>query len=358
MALSYLLRIIKNNFALSIIYAKFAKIDTFYFKVEGRMKHFLAIKDCRKDEIVAILQKCIDIKNDFLNGIRIHSHFKDKVLAMIFEKNSTRTRISFEVGAYQLGGSAIFLSNKDIQLSRGEGVKDSARVISSMVDMIMIRTFSHSKIEEFATNSSKPVINGLSDEFHPTQLIADYLTMIENGISLGLVAPYAKNVESTPRKPIVCYIGDGNNMAHSWLFMASKLGFELRIATPKGYEANSDFINLAAQLKDENTKIIITNNPKEAANGANVITTDTWISMGQENEKEKRVRDFQGFCIDSDLMKLGDNAIFLHCLPAYRGYEVSDEVIESPQSKVFEEAENRLHAQKGIMATLLQNGEK
>lgn len=320
------------------------------------MKHFLALKDCSKNEIVAILQKCIEIKNDFLNGTRIHSHFKDRVLAMIFEKNSTRTRISFEVGAYQLGGSAIFLSNKDIQLSRGEGVKDSARVISSMVDMIMIRTFEHSKIEEFAANSSKPVINGLSDEFHPTQLIADYLTMIENGISLGLSAPYAKMANA--RKPIVCYIGDGNNMAHSWLFMAAKLGFELRIATPKGYEANSDFVKLAESIKDTNAKIIITDNPKEAARNANVITTDTWISMGQECEKERRVRDFSGFCVDSELMKLGDNAIFLHCLPAYRGYEVSDEVIESPQSKVFDEAQNRLHAQKGIMAFLLQNGEQ
>lgn len=321
------------------------------------MKHFLAIKDCSKEDIIAILQNCIEIKNDFLNGIKIHSHFKNKILAMIFEKNSTRTRLSFEVGASQLGGSAIFLSNKDIQLSRGEAIKDSARVISSMVDMVMIRTFEQSKIEEFATYSRVPVINGLSDDFHPTQLIADYLTMIENGISLGLKAPYAKNAESSQstREPIVCYIGDGNNMAHSWLFMAAKLGFELRIATPKGYEPNAEFVKMA---KDSNAKIFLTNNPKEAAQNANVITTDTWISMGQECEKEKRVRDFQGFCIDSNLMKLGDNAIFLHCLPAYRGYEVSDEVIESQVSKVFEEAENRLHAQKGIMAFLLQNGER
>lgn len=318
------------------------------------MKHFLALKDCDRMDIIAILQKCIEIKNDFLNGVRIHPYFKDKVLAMIFEKNSTRTRISFEVGAYQLGGSAIFLSNKDIQLSRGEGVKDSARVISSMVDMVMIRTFEQSKIEEFAKYSSVPVINGLSDEFHPTQLIADYLTMIENGISLGLTAPYADLGDSrtAPRKPVVCYIGDGNNMAHSWLFMAAKLGFELRIATPKAYAPKSEFVNMALDMRHDNTKITITDNPKAAAEGANVITTDTWISMGQESEKETRIRDFQGFCVDSEFMKLGDDAIFLHCLPAYRGYEVSDEVMESHQSKVFDEAQNRLHAQKGIISFL------
>ncbi len=326
------------------------------------MKHFLALKDCSREDIVAILQKCIEIKNDFLNGVRIHPYFKDKVLAMIFEKNSTRTRISFEVGAYQLGGSALFLSNKDIQLSRGEGVKDSARVISSMVDMVMIRTYEQSKIEEFAKYSSVPVINGLSDEFHPTQLIADYLTMIENGISLGLTAPYAPldlgdSPRTAPRKPIVCYIGDGNNMAHSWLFMAAKLGFELRIATPKAYAPKAEFVEMALSLAQDSAsgaKIIITDDPKAAAEGANVITTDTWISMGQESEKEKRVKDFQGFCVDSEFMKLGDNAIFLHCLPAYRGYEVSDEVIESAQSKVFEEAQNRLHAQKGIMSFLVE----
>ena len=318
------------------------------------MKHFLALRDCDRMDIIAILQKCIEIKNDFLNGVRIHPYFKDKVLAMIFEKNSTRTRISFEVGAYQLGGSAIFLSNKDIQLSRGEGVKDSARVISSMVDMVMIRTFEQSKIEEFAKYSSVPVINGLSDEFHPTQLIADYLTMIENGISLGLTAPYADLGDSrtAPRKPIVCYIGDGNNMAHSWLFMAAKLGFELRIATPKAYAPKSEFVNMALDMRHDNAKITITDNPKAAAEGANVITTDTWISMGQESEKETRIRDFQGFCVDSEFMKLGDDAIFLHCLPAYRGYEVSDEVMESHQSKVFDEAQNRLHAQKGIISFL------
>lgn len=310
------------------------------------MKHFLTLKDYSKAEIVALLQKCIEIKSEFLAGKRIQPYFKDKVLAMIFEKSSTRTRLSFEVGAYQLGGSATFLSNKDIQLGRGESIRDSARVISSMVDMVMIRTYEQAKIEEFAEFSRVPVINGLSDDFHPTQLIADYLTMLENGIGTEVAVPYAES--KTPRAPIVCYIGDGNNMANSWICMAQKLGFELRIATPKGYEP---------KCAQDSANIIFTNDVKAAARGANVITTDTWISMGQEAEKEARVRDFQGFCVDSALMNLGDNAIFLHCLPAYRGYEVSDEVLESAQSKVFEEAENRLHAQKGIMA-YLENGAK
>ena len=306
------------------------------------MKHFLTLKDYSKAEIIAVLQKCVEIKTDFLGGKKIHHHFKDRILAMIFEKSSTRTRLSFEVGAYQLGGSAIFLSSKDIQLGRGESVRDSARVIGSMADMVMIRTFEQSKIEEFAEFSRVPVINGLSDDFHPTQLIADYLTMLENGIGAEISPPYAKS--KTQRAPIVCYIGDGNNMANSWICMAQKLGFELRIATPKGYEP---------KCKAEGANIILTNDPKAAARGANVITTDTWISMGQEGEKEARIRDFKGFCVDSALMKLGDDAIFLHCLPAYRGYEVSDEVMESPQSKAFAEAENRLHAQKGIMAYLM-----
>lgn len=309
------------------------------------MKHFLTLKDYSKAEIVALLQKCIEIKSEFLAGKRIHPYFKDKVLAMIFEKSSTRTRLSFEVGAYQLGGSATFLSSKDIQLGRGESIRDSARVISSMVDMVMIRTFEQAKIEEFAEFSRVPVINGLSDDFHPTQLIADYLTMLENGIGTEVAVPYTKS-KMESRAPIVCYIGDGNNMANSWICMAQKLGFELRIATPKGYEPKCVL---------DSANITLTNDVKAAARGANVITTDTWISMGQEAEKEARVRDFQGFCVDSALMSLGDNAIFLHCLPAYRGYEVSDEVLESAQSKVFEEAENRLHAQKGIMA-YLENG--
>lgn len=323
------------------------------FILENFMKHFLSLKDYSRREILNILQTSIEIKNRFLNGERIIPNFKDKTLAMIFEKSSTRTRLSFEVGAYQLGGKAIFLSNKEIQLGRGESIKDTARVISSMVDMIMIRTFEHERLEEFAQFSSVGVINGLSNEFHPTQLIADFLTMIENGIMTpdSPRAPYS-NIKSQ-KNPIVCYIGDGNNMAHSWLIMGSKLGFEIRIATPKGFEPQENIIDLAKKFaKESGAKIIITNEPKAAAIGANVITTDTWVSMGQEMEKEHKIKSFSGFCVDDEFMKLGENAIFLHCLPAYRGYEVSDEVMEARYSRVFDEAQNRLHAQKGIISFL------
>lgn len=315
------------------------------------IKHFLSLKDLNKEEILRIIELSAEIKSAFLLQKRNYKTFENKILAMIFEKNSTRTRVSFEVGAYQLGGNAIFLSNKEIQLSRGESIKDTSRVISSMVDMIMIRTYEHSRLEEFAKYSNVPVINGLSNEFHPTQLIADYLTMVENGIGINnnFPVPY----ENINRKPVVCYIGDGNNIAHSWLMLASKLGFDLRIATPKGFEVNVNILKEALNFaKISKAKIIITNNPKEAACGANVITTDTWISMGQEKEKEQKIKQFSGFCVDSDFMKLGNDAIFLHCLPAYRGYEVSDEVIESKYSKVFDEAQNRLHAHKGIMIFL------
>lgn len=313
------------------------------------MKHFLSLKDFTKDEILHIVNISIDIKHSFLNGKKIQPYFKDKTLAMIFEKSSTRTRISFEIGAYQLGGMALFLSNKEIQLGRGESIKDTARVISSMADMIMIRTFEHSRLEEFSKFSNKPVINGLSNEYHPTQLIADYITMVECGIGMDDYNCKYKNL----RKPVVCYIGDGNNMAHSWLMLASKLGFELRVATPKDFSVDSEILDLAIQFAKHSGAIIkITNSPQEAAVNANVITTDTWISMGQESNKEDKIKQFSGFCVDSNIIKLGDDAIFLHCLPAYRGYEVTDEVIESSISKVFLEAENRLHAHKGIITFL------
>lgn len=305
------------------------------------MKHFLSLKDFSKTEILEIISLAQSIKNDFKNNIPTPL-MPQKILAMIFEKNSTRTRVSFESGIYQLGGMGMFLSSNDIQLSRGEPIKDTARVISSMVDMIMIRTFEHSRLEEFASYSSVPVINGLSDSYHPIQLMADYLTMIECGISLE------------DEKPIATYIGDGNNMAHSWLMLSSKLGFELRVATPKGYEVDSEILSLAQNFaKESGAKIITTHDPKEAIEGCNVVTTDTWISMGQESEKERKIKDFKGFEVNESLMKLAkNNAIFLHCLPAYRGYEVSEEVLEGSQSKVFLEAQNRLHAQKGIMAYL------
>ncbi len=302
------------------------------------MKHFLTLNDFTKDEILEILDLAIKIKKELKNG-EIKQRMKDKSLAMIFEKSSTRTRVSFEVGMTQLGGHALFLSSRDTQLGRGEPLKDTAIVISRMVDMVMIRTYKQKDIEEFASYSNVPVINGLTDEFHPVQLMADYMTMIEHG----------KN-----KNPKVAYVGDGNNMAHSWLMLASKLGFELRVATPKGYEVDSVILDQAMQnAKKSGAKIVILNDPKEAVEGCDVVTTDTWASMGQEDEKAQRERDFQGYIVDNKLMKLAKkDAIFLHCLPAYRGQEVSEEVLEGAQSVVFDEAENRLHAQKGIMIWL------
>jgi ornithine carbamoyltransferase len=217
-------------------------------------------------------------------------------------------------------------------------MKDTARVISRMVDMVMIRTFEQSKIEEFARYSKVPVINGLTDSYHPVQLMADYLTILECGIT----------------NPIVAYVGDGNNLTHSWLMLSSKLGFELRVATPKGYEADSNIVSEALEIaKESGAKISFSNNPKEAVAGATVVTTDTWVSMGQEDEKEERIKAFNGYIVDSALMRLADKkAIFLHCLPVYRDYEVSEEVFEQHAEKIFLEAENRLHAQKGVMVWL------
>lgn len=302
------------------------------------MRHFLTLKDFTKQEILEVIELSKSIKNETKRGEFV-PYLEGKILAMIFEKSSTRTRVSFEAGIYQLGGVGMFLSSKDIQLGRGEPMKDTARVISRMVDLVMIRTFEHSKVEEFAEHSKVPVINGLTNEFHPVQLIADYLTMIENGKG-----------ESS----VVAYIGDGNNMANSWIMLASKLGFEIRVASPKGYEVDRAIVESAQEFaKNSGAKIVLTNDPKEACLGADVVTTDVWASMGREDEQKKRVLDFQGFMVDSTLFSLAKkDAIFMHCLPAHRGEEVSEEVLESKRSVVFDEAENRLHAQKGIMVWL------
>ena len=302
------------------------------------MRHFLTLADYTKEEILEILELSKVIKNETKQKV-FKNYMQKQVLGMLFEKSSTRTRVSFETGIYQLGGIGMFLSSNDIQLGRGEPMSDTSRVISRMVDMVMIRTFGHSKLEEFAKYSKVPVINGLTDDYHPVQLLADYLTIMESGLDKNLV---------------VAYIGDGNNLAHSWLMLASKLGFELRISTPIGYEVKQEILNKALEFaKDSNAKILISNDPKEAVKGATVVTTDTWVSMGQEDEKEKRIQDFDGYIVNKDMMNLASkNAIFLHCLPAYREYEVSTEVFESSQSLVFEEAENRLHAQKGVMVWL------
>lgn len=302
------------------------------------MRHFLTLKDYTKEEILEIVDLALAIKQE-QKARKKHHYLEGQTLAMIFEKSSTRTRVSFEAGMFQLGGHALFLSNRDIHLGRGEPVRDTARVISSMCDMVMIRTYEHSKLEEFSAHCSVPVINGLSDSYHPVQLIADYMTMVECGRHID---------------PIVAYVGDGNNMTHSWLMLASKLGFELRVATPFGYECDPIIVADAMEFaKTSGAKISFTHDPKIAVAGATVVTTDTWISMGQEDEKAKRLNDFAGYIVDDALMSLADEfAIFLHCLPAYRGVEVSESVLDGDQSVIFQEAENRLHGQKGLMVWL------
>jgi ornithine carbamoyltransferase len=301
------------------------------------MRHFLSIKDFTKNELLEMIELAQKIKIQTKKREFV-PYLEHQTLGMIFEKSSTRTRVSFETGIYQLGGVGLFLSSNDIQLGRGEPMKDTARVISRMVDMVMIRTFEQSKIDEFAKYSKVPVINGLTDSYHPVQIMTDYLTMLECGIT----------------NPVVAYVGDGNNIAHSWLMLSAKLGFELRVATPKGYECDSQVVSTALEFaKESGANITFSHDPKEAVKGANVVTTDTWVSMGQEDEKEVRLKAFNGYIVDNNLMALAqDGAIFLHCLPAYRGYEVSEEVFEAHADEIFLEAENRLHAQKGIMVWL------
>ena len=302
------------------------------------MRHFLTLRDFTKEEILEIIDIGLKIKNNLKKGV-YNKELNMKTLGMIFEKSSTRTRVSFETGMFQLGGHALFLSNRDIHLGRGEPVKDTARVISGMCDMVMIRTFEHSMIEEFASYSKVPVINGLTDSFHPVQLLADYMTLVEYNAHENIVA---------------AYVGDGNNMTHSWMMLAAKLGFELRIATPRGYEVDADILAETQEIaKTSGAKIITTNDPKVAVEGATVVTTDTWTSMGQEDEKEERVKIFKGFMVDEAMMNLAHkDAQFLHCLPAYRGLEVSEDVFEKYADIVFNEAQNRLHAQKGLMVWL------
>ncbi|MBN2896645.1 MAG: ornithine carbamoyltransferase [Campylobacterales bacterium] len=302
------------------------------------MRHFLSLKDFTKTEILQIVDLAIEIKKELKSGT-CKPYLQNKTLAMIFEKSSTRTRVSFETGMFQLGGHALFLSNRDIHLGRGEPVRDTARVISSMNDLVMIRTFDHAMIEEFAAYSKVPVINGLTDSYHPVQLLADYMTLVEHNHTQGLK---------------VAYVGDGNNMTHSWLMLAAKLGFELRIATPVGYECDPKIVAHAREMAKESGALIVTcNDPKEAVRNATVVTTDTWASMGQEDEKAERISRFEGYMVDDAMMALAaPDALFLHCLPAYRGQEVSESVLEGAQSVVFEEAENRLHVQKGLMVWL------
>jgi ornithine carbamoyltransferase len=298
----------------------------------SRTRHFLAIPDFPRPELLALFDLAARMKRpDYAD-----KPLAGKTLGMIFAKSSTRTRVSFEVGAFQLGGHALFLSARDIQLGRGEPIRDTARVLSRYLDGIMIRTYDHADVEELARFASIPVINGLTDLLHPCQVLADLLTIRE---TLG----------GWDGK-VVAWIGDGNNMANSWLNAAGVLGFELRLACPDGYGPNQEIVERNRKL----TKVTLTTDPREAARGAHVINTDVWASMGQEEEQEERVRAFQGYIVDEALMDSADqSAIFLHCLPAHRGEEVSEAVIEGRQSKVWQQAENRLHVQKALMASLM-----
>jgi ornithine carbamoyltransferase len=296
-------------------------------------RDFLAIPDFDRDEILGTLDLAARMKR----GEYDDRPLQGRTLAMIFAKSSTRTRVSFEVGAYQLGGHALFLSSRDIQLGRGEPIRDTARVLSRYVDAIMIRTFDHAEVEELARFASVSVINGLTDLLHPCQIMADLATIRE---SLG----------DDLRGVRVAWVGDGNNMANSWLNAAFRLGFELRLAVPRGYEPDAAILERARSA----AAIHVTHDPREAVEGADVVNTDVWASMGQEEEAANRARDFAGYCVDDALMSLAsERAIFLHCLPAHRGEEVTDEVIEGARSRVFDQAENRLHVQKAIMAKLM-----
>jgi ornithine carbamoyltransferase len=293
---------------------------------------FLAVTDLSRDALLELLELASRMKRSVYGNRPLAG----KTLGMIFTKSSTRTRVSFEVGATQLGGHALFLSSRDIQLGRGEPIRDTARVLSRYVDGIMIRTFAHADVEEFARFATVPVINGLTDYNHPCQILADLLTVQEN---LGDVS-----------RRVVAWIGDGNNMAHSWIEAAAVLGFELRLACPEGYDPSPALLSEASQR----TRIMLTRSPREATRGADVVNTDVWASMGQEAEQELRSAAFKGFIVDQGLMaNAAPSAIFLHCLPAHRGEEVSEAVLEGPQSRVWDEAENRLHAQKALMAMLM-----
>jgi ornithine carbamoyltransferase len=295
-------------------------------------RHFLAIPDFTRPELLSLFDLAARMKRGDYAG----KPLAGKTLGMIFAKSSTRTRVSFEVGAYQLGGHALFLSSRDIQLGRGEPIRDTARVLSRYLDGIMIRTFDHADVEELARFGSIPVINGLTDLLHPCQVLADLLTIRE---SLG-----------GWEGKVVAWIGDGNNIANSWLNAAGVLGFELRLACPEGYAPNPAILERNRKL----TRVTLTADPRAAARGAHVVNTDVWASMGQEQEQEQRARAFQGYIVDEALMDGADpDAIFLHCLPAHRGEEVSEEVIEGPKSRVWNQAENRLHVQKALMATLM-----
>ena len=300
------------------------------------MKHLLSLHDWTTEDITYALELAEKLKAEQKAGIP-HPILAGKTLGMIFSKSSTRTRVSFEVGMYQLGGHALFLSSNDIQLGRGESIYDTAKVLSRFLDGIMIRTFEQSDVEALAEFGSIPIINGLTDLLHPCQVLADLLTIKEHFGDLK------------GRK--LAYVGDGNNMAHSLLYGCVKCGMDVSIATPAGYTCDETVVkNAICDAEKTGAKVVITQDAKEAVKDADVIYTDTWVSMGQESQKAEKVKVFGPYQVNEELMaQAKDTAIFLHCLPAYRGMEVTEGVIDGPQSLIFDEAENRLHAQKAVM---------
>lgn len=301
------------------------------------MKHLISLYDCTTEEIEDILKLAIKLKADNKAGVT-HHLLKGKSLGMIFAKSSTRTRVSFEVGMYQLGGQALYLNSNDIQLGRGESIYDTANVLSRFLDGIMIRTFDHKDVTDLAEYGSISIINGLTDLLHPCQILADLQTIYEHkGKLKGLT---------------VSYVGDGNNISNSLLYGCTKMGININVATPVGYECDALVTERAIETsKKTGCNVLITNDPNEAVKNSDAVITDTWVSMGQEQEKQERIKVFKDYTVTEKLFNTAkDDAIFLHCLPAYRGYEVEQEVIDGPHSVIFDEAENRLHAQKAVMA--------
>ena len=300
------------------------------------MKHLLKLNDLSREEVLSVLNLADQLKFERRNGVRTE-YLKGKKLGMIFQKSSTRTRVSFEVGMYELGGYALFLSNRDLQIGRGEPVEDTARVLSRYLDGIMIRTFEQQEVEDLAKYGSIPVINGLTDYCHPCQVLADLMTIREyKGAFKGLK---------------LCFIGDGNNMANSLMAGAIKTGMNFSIACPEGYEPDGELMKLAK----ENIGFTLTRDPEEAAKNADVVYTDVWASMGQEEEKVKREKAFKGYQVNEKVMKAANKAaMVLHCLPAHRGEEITADVFEAHADEIFDEAENRLHAQKAVLCKLLK----
>ncbi|EFP2341891.1 ornithine carbamoyltransferase [Campylobacter jejuni] len=299
------------------------------------MKHFLTLRDCSKEEILSLVNHASELKKEPKKLLQ------DKTLAMIFEKNSTRTRMAFELAITELGGKALFLSSNDLQLSRGEPVKDTARVVGAMVDFVMMRVNKHETLLEFARYSKAPVINALSELYHPTQVLGDLLTIKEwNKMQNGIAK--------------VAFIGDSNNMCNSWLIEAAILGFEFSIAIPKNYKISPEIWEFAMkQALISGAKISLSHDKFEALKDKDVVITDTWVSMGEENEKERKIKEFEGFMIDKKAMSVANkDAILLHCLPAYRGYEVSEEIFEKHADVIFEEARNRLYVVKALLCFL------